>query len=101
MLVAGLAGGAPDEDECVNIEGAGEGAGAGAGVMISSCVVALALALMVLVLLPVKSGSGSPEWSTVFIVILAKIRTVLECLSGQDVIRYVSRLEEDVTRKRR
>lgn len=72
MLVAGLAGGAPGEDECVNIEGAGEGA----GVMISSCVVALALALMVLVLLPAKSGSGSPEWSTVFIVILANIRTV-------------------------
>jgi uncharacterized RDD family membrane protein YckC len=84
MLVAGLAGGVPDEEECVNIEAAS--AGAGAGVMISSCVVALALALMVLVLLPAKSGSGSPEWFTVFIVIVANIRTVLESLSGQDVV---------------
>jgi hypothetical protein len=87
MLVAGLAGGVLDKDECVNSEGAG------AGVMISSCVVALALALMVLVL-PAKPGS--PEWVTVFTDIFANIRTVLECISGQDV----TRLEEDVTRKR-
>jgi hypothetical protein len=63
MLVAGLAGGVLDKDECVNSEGAG------AGVMISSCVVALALALMVLVL-PAKPGT--PEWATVFIAICVK-----------------------------